>query len=184
MKILFNASSGSISSDGPPSPDVFEIDSRIPNGNREFQVFKTSSQVTPSTFATIINWDTPSVISGSYSFNSTTGILTFGQTGLYEISAVAQMEVTGNNRIEGGLVLFDTAIWSLSEARQYNARNNTQNTGDVVIPPILYKVDSITDTIRLQHNVVGTTTSTIMARLVVKRLGDLADYTIDDSQFN
>lgn len=142
-----------------------------------FQVFKSSTQTTTNSFTDITNWGTPTHdVGNSFSFNTTSGILTFDNSGTFEIT----VHVVGDNNNTGRTqlmlrVLEDTGSGWVEipgfRDHQYSARNTTQNSGSAQINGAIRNFNS-GDQIKVQIQDIGIALdiNSDRARITVKRL--------------
>ena len=102
-----------------------------------FRAVKSSTvQATTGAFVDITNW-TEANADSPYSFNATTGELTFSETGLYMAIIDVQGEDNAGNRtqLEVEMQLSPLGVGYASQAemiwRNYSSRNGTQSAGGV-----------------------------------------------------
>ncbi|WP_173021617.1 collagen-like protein, partial [Lewinella sp. W8] len=136
--------------------------------------------VTPETYTTLTGWDEDETNS-AYSFNATTGELTFDSSGLYFVIVDLFPDPTvGNNRVQlKGKIQEDKGsgfqdVPSL-EWGNYSARNGQQDEGGLSAP-FLRRYD-VGDVIRIQVERTGSDADfgEDRARLYVARMEALAD---------
>lgn len=136
-----------------------------------FQAMKTVDQVSGTAWATLANWDAPDETASAYSFDATTGVLTFNVVGLFEVNAWAIYDSTGNNRVEVALKLVDSSGNVNNAAdRQYAIRNNGFDNGSAQINGYYYRVSSVGETLFIQEQRVGSGATVIAARFGVKKV--------------
>lgn len=138
-------------------------------------VFKSGTQVSTGAFADLTGWATPVIDDDAYSFNTTTGVLTFQEDGRYLI--IVNVEGSGNsgNRTQmevqmledtgSGFATQPKAVW-----RNYSSRNITQNDGGLTGN---FVADYVTgDDIKFQILDLGTPFNVITdeARIYVTKL--------------
>ena len=103
-----------------------------------------AGQLTTGSFVDLAGiWGTPSVTNSDFTFNGTTGVLTFNATGTAELNISVHSWNDQNNRHEMHVQLYcDTtgAFAEKVEASTYTSRNNTQDEGGVIIPGFLLSV--------------------------------------------
>lgn len=154
---------------------IGDIEARLAAGSKCVIASKSSTtQATTDTYATITNWDTNNIENG-YSFNGTTGELTFEKAGKYLVMADVQGDQTGNDRCQLDLKVqedlgagfVDNAMYQWST---YASRNTTQSEGGV--GGVYFKSYAPGDKIRLQIRDVGVpmTIQEDEARLYVLRV--------------
>lgn len=98
--------------------------------------FKSGTQASTGAYADLTGWATPVIEDAAFSFNTTTGVLTFQEDGRYLI--MIDVEGTGNtgNRTQMGIRMQeDTGSGFVNQARavwrNYTSRNITQNSGGI-----------------------------------------------------
>ncbi len=99
-------------------------------------VFKNGSQTTTAIFANLTDW-TEDVVDTPYSFNTTSGVITFNEDGRYLVSVDARINGVGDGRSTiflrmsedfGSGLIFDTRnVWS-----NYATRNSANSEGGVL----------------------------------------------------
>lgn len=94
----------------------------------------TTGQLTTGTAADLAGmWGTPSLNTGDFSWNGTTGILTVQAAGTIEFDCIATGWNNANNRSETHLQIYKNGSTVIVESAQYSTRNNTQDEGGVTI---------------------------------------------------
>lgn len=115
----------------------------------------TTGQLTTGTAADLAGmWGTPSLNTGDFSWNGTTGILTADADGVIEFDVVVTGWNNANNRSETHVQIYKNGSTVITESAQYSTRNNTQDEGGVVIAGFKDSA-SATDTYRLRVFDVG-----------------------------
>lgn len=124
-----------------------------------FRAVKSGDQATTSSFADLTGWATPEFEEDPFSFNTTTGVLTFQEDGVYEFDAYFGGTQTGNSRVQfdikfvedvgAGFVDFDC-----NQFENYIQRNNTQNDGGFFAHGL--RSFSEGDQLKIQVRTVGT----------------------------
>ncbi len=134
-----------------------------------FQARKTSAQSTTGTMADVTSWLTADIIDSPYSFNTSTGVLTFDVAGTYEISGWIEGG-SGTNRTQLETQLHDgTALIAGTVRKNYVSRNSTQNSGGIPIGPYLY-VATASDTVKVQVRDIGAVLSINNVILIAKKI--------------
>ncbi|MEO0331813.1 MAG: hypothetical protein AAF223_09025 [Bacteroidota bacterium] len=137
-----------------------------------FQALKTTSEPgSANTWVDVQNWDAPTITESIYSFDTTTGVLTINDTGVFEVAAHILIDDTGNNRIEQAIKLVDSA-GDVAGAldRQYSARNNGFDLGSAQFNSFYYEVTTSGETLKLQEQHIGANCNIVSARFNVKRV--------------
>ncbi len=102
----------------------------------------STGQTTTGTYVDLAGmWATPSLNTGNFSWNGTTGVLTADATGTLELDVHIMTTQTANNRLQLDFdVQIDTGggYSTVLETNNYSSRNNTQSEGGGYIPG--YKV--------------------------------------------
>ncbi len=121
-------------------------------------VFKNGAQTTTSSFANLTDW-TQDIVDTPYSFNTTSGVITFNEDGRYLVSVDARINGVGDGRSTlflrmaedfGSGFIFDTRnVWS-----NYATRNSANSEGGVL--GLYIKDYSSGDKIQLQVRVSDT----------------------------
>lgn len=94
----------------------------------------TTGQLTTGTAADLAGmWGTPSLNTGNFSWNGTTGILTVQEAGIVEFDIKVTSYNNANNRHELHIQLYKNGSTVLVEDSQYASRNNTQDEGSAYI---------------------------------------------------
>lgn len=146
----------------------------VAGGNQWFSVRSTNPQVSTGTFATVATWSTPDIIDeATYSFDKTTGFLTFISAGEYMISAAVSAVSTLNPcqlELVGQKYTASTLSWAdYSGAEGYGfSLDGTQDTQQAIIPEIGISV-AAGDKFRLQMRDEGQATSILSSVLTAKR---------------
>ena len=101
-----------------------------------FTAFKSGTQLSTGTFADLTGWATPVIDDAAFSFNTTTGVLTFQEDGRYLIFINVEGTTTGTSRVQLEIQLMeDTGSGFTAQPkarwRNYTIRNTTQNEGGV-----------------------------------------------------
>ena len=78
-------------------------------------------------------WDTPSINTGDFSWNGTTGVLTVNADGIIEVEGNVTGYNEANNRNELKVQLYKNGSTVLVEDSQYASRNNTQRVGSAYV---------------------------------------------------
>ncbi len=101
-----------------------------------FTTFKSGTQASTGAYVDLTGWATPVIEDTAFSFNTTTGVLTFNEDGRYML--IIDVEGTGNtgNRTQMGIRMQeDTGSGFVNQARavwrNYTSRNITQNAGGI-----------------------------------------------------
>ncbi len=103
---------------------------------RFFQVEDDGStgQLTTGTAADLAGmWGTPSLNTGDFTWNGTTGILTVDAAGIVEFDVKVTSWNNANNRHELHAQIYKNGSSVLIEDSQYASRNNTQDEGSAYI---------------------------------------------------
>ncbi len=125
-----------------------------------FQATKNSTvQASTGTYADCTGFDEDVNQGSDYTFNGTTGVLTFDSDGTYSVSFQVTGIQTGNNRNQTNIkMLVDTGSGFADVAgafdKQYASRNNTQNEGSAQFNGFILPVDS-GDDIKFQVQDIG-----------------------------
>ena len=142
-----------------------------------FQALKSGTQNTTTSFADITGWTEDINTGTAFTFNTTTGVLTFDEAGVYEINAAfgSFNDSTGNRCTLDLKIQVDTGggFADMTGARQavYAQRNATHDSGWITLNGFLYDA-SAGDEIKMQglHIQTGITIPTNGARLSVKKI--------------
>ncbi len=137
-----------------------------------FQSIKTTTQTSTGTYTDLVTWTTPDFENSDYTFNTTTGVLTFNTYGIYEISVHVfgsgstnrtQLDIKVQEDVGSGYI----DIIGCNDS-QYTARNSTQNSGSAQINNYIRSFTA-TDSIKIQIKDIGSPANCV-GKFTVKRL--------------
>ncbi len=124
---------------------------------KKWRLLKSGTQATTGTYADITGWATAEIEDGAYSFNTSTGVMTFQEDGWYQIFYDVICD-NGTSRTQLDIILQENtgggyANITGSQFSNYAIRNTTQLRGGT--SGMILRQFNSTDLLKIQTRVIG-----------------------------